>query len=273
MQLTSTLQRDRCTIYGSPRHGFDHSSADQADRSGTASVSPKATILVVDDEPDVREVLEEYFVAHGYMVIGAESASVAKTIAAQQSIDLALVDIHMPGEDGLSLARHLRERYATTAIVMLTSAGTAVDRIVGLEMGADDYVPKPFDPRELLARVKSVLRRTSSAGRADIGAERVRIGRCVLDLAAHRLIDEQGGEVAMSSLEFDLLKALAEHPNRALSRERILNLSQKKDWDPFDRSVDLRVMRLRKKVEPDPEHPRFIRTVRNEGYIFVPDGE
>jgi two-component system phosphate regulon response regulator OmpR len=235
-------------------------------------VSPKATILIVDDEPDVREVLKEYFVAHGYAVVDAESASAAKAMIAQHSIDLALVDIHMPGEDGLSLARHLRERYANVAIVMLTSAGTVVDRIVGLEMGADDYVPKPFDPRELVARVKSVLRRTSSAGRADIGAERVRIGRCVLDLAAHRLTDETGGEVAMSPLEFDLLKALAEHPNRPLSRERILNLSQQRDWEPFDRSVDLRVMRLRKKIEPDPEHPRFIRTIRNEGYIFVPDG-
>ncbi len=236
------------------------------------SVSPKATIMIVDDEPDVREVLEEYFTAHGYTVIAADSATAAKATAAAHPIDLALVDIHMPGEDGLSLARHLRERYVDIAIVMLTSAATVVDRIVGLEIGADDYVPKPFDPRELMARVKSVLRRTSSAGRAELGAERVRIGRCVLDVAAHRLTDENGKEVAMSPLEFDLLKALAEHPNRALSRERILNLNQQRDWDPFDRSVDLRIMRLRKKIEPDPEHPRFIRTIRNEGYIFVPDG-
>ncbi len=237
-----------------------------------ASVNPKATILVVDDEPEVRGVLEEYFIAHGYAAIGAESAAAAKTLAAAQAIDLALVDINMPGEDGLSLARHLRERYAKIAIVMLTSAGTVVDRIVGLEMGADDYVAKPFDPRELAARVKSVLRRTSTAGRAELGASRVRIGRCVLDVGAHRLTDEKGEDVPMSPLEFDLLKALAEHPNRALSRERILNLHQQRDWDPYDRSVDLRIMRLRKKIEPDPEHPRFIRTIRNEGYIFVPDG-
>jgi len=235
-------------------------------------VSPKATILIVDDEPDVREVLEEYFATHGYAALGAESADAAKALAAKHPIDLALVDINMPGEDGLSLTRHLRERYAKIAIVMLTSAGTVVDRIVGLEMGADDYVPKPFDPRELAARVKSVLRRTSAAARAELGAARVRMGRCVLDIPAHRLTDENGQEVAMSPLEFDLLKALAEHPNRALSRERILNLHQQRDWDPFDRSVDLRIMRLRKKIEPDPEHPRFIRTVRNEGYIFVPDG-
>ena len=239
---------------------------------GKAAMTARATIMIVDDEPDVREVLEEYFVSHGYAVHGAESAAAARELAAAQPIDLALVDIHMPGEDGLSLARHLRERYAQIAIVMLTSAATVVDRIVGLEMGADDYVPKPFDPRELAARVKSVLRRTSATGRAEIGAARLRIGRCVLDIEAHRLSDENGKEVPMSPLEYDLLKALAEHPNRALSRERILNLNQRRDWDPFDRSVDLRIMRLRKKIEPDPEHPRFIRTVRNEGYIFVPDG-
>ena len=235
-------------------------------------MSQKATILIVDDEPDVREVLEEYFTAHGYAAIGAESAGAARAIAAAHPIDLAVVDIHMPGEDGLSLARHLRERYARIAIVMLTSADAVVDRIVGLEMGADDYVPKPFDPRELLARVKSVLRRTSPEGRADLGAARVRIGRCVLDLATHRLADEKGREVPMSPLEFDLLKALAEHPNQPLSRERILNLSQQRDWDPFDRSVDLRIMRLRRKVEPDPEHPQYIKTIRNEGYLFVPGG-
>ena len=246
--------------------------AKDAKQSERATVSPTATILVVDDEPDVREVLEECFAGRGYSVLGADSAGAAKAIAAKQPIDVAVVDVHMPGEDGLSLARHLRERYTRTAVVMLTSAATVVDRIVGLEMGADDYVPKPFDPRELLARVRSVLRRTSAAARADIGAEKVRIGRCVLELDAHRLTDEKGAEVPMSSLEFDLLKALAEHPNRPLSRERILNLNTQRDWDPFDRSVDLRVMRLRKKVEPDPEHPRFIRTIRNEGYVFVPDG-
>jgi DNA-binding response OmpR family regulator len=251
----------------------DRTPARQRAGGGQKAVNPKATILVVDDEPEVREVLKEYLSEHGYNVVEAESADAAKTIAAKEPIDLALVDVHMPGEDGLTLSRHLRERYARMAIVMLTSRSTVVDRIVGLEMGADDYVPKPFDPRELVARVRSVLRRTSSAARGDLGAARVRIGRCVLDLAAHRLSDETGSEVPMSPLEFDLLKAFAEHPNRPLSRERILNLNQQRDWDPFDRSVDLRIMRLRKKIEPDPEHPRFIRTIRNEGYVFVPDGE
>jgi two-component system phosphate regulon response regulator OmpR len=235
-------------------------------------MNPKTTILIVDDEPDLREVLEEYFVGAGYTALIAESASKARTIAAQNSVDVALLDIAMPGEDGLSLARHLRERYRKLAIIMLTSAGTVVDRVVGLEIGADDYVTKPFDPRELLARVKSVLRRTSAVFSAEMGAERVRIGRCLLDRAAHRLTDDAGREVSMSPLEFTLLKALSDHPNRVLSRERILNLSGQNDWDPLDRSVDLRILRLRKKIEPDPEHPQFIRTVRSEGYIFVPAG-
>jgi two-component system phosphate regulon response regulator OmpR len=231
-----------------------------------------ATILIVDDEPDVREVLEEYFAGHGYAALCAESASAARALVATHTVDLALVDVNMPGEDGLSLARHLRERYAQMAIVMLTSAGTVIDRIVGLEMGADDYVAKPFDPRELLARVKSVLRRAVPNGRPCVGPDRVRIGRCELDLGAHRLVDDQGREVPMSPLEFDLLKAFARNPNQALSRERILSLDAQRDWDPFDRSVDLRVMRIRKKVEPDPGHPQYIKTIRNEGYVFLPGG-
>jgi DNA-binding response OmpR family regulator len=271
--MTTLTPSDSGTIHNSVCREAYHFLAGKARGNEIVAVNAKATILIVDDEQDVREVLEEYLGSHGYVALAAENASAAKTIAATHPVDLALIDIHMPGEDGLSLARHLRERYATMAIVMLTSASTVVDRIVGLEMGADDYVPKPFDPRELVARVKSVLRRTTSAGRSELGASRVRIGRCVLNLDAHRLIDEHGNEVAMSPLEFDLLKALAEHPNRALSRERILNLKQQGDWDPFDRSVDLRIMRLRKKIEPDPEHPRFIRTIRNEGYIFIPDGD
>jgi two-component system phosphate regulon response regulator OmpR len=235
-------------------------------------MSPKATILIVDDEPDLREVLEEYFVAQGYIALSAEGATAARALAAEHPVDVALLDIAMPGEDGLSLARHLRERYVKLAIIMLTSAGTVVDRVVGLEIGADDYVTKPFDPRELLARIKSVLRRTSVVFSAEMGAERVRIGRCMLDRAAHRLTDEAGREVPMSPLEFTLLQALSDHPNRVLSRERILNLSGRAEWDPFDRSVDLRILRLRKKIEPDPEHPQYIRTVRSEGYKFVPGG-
>ncbi|HTO42887.1 MAG TPA: response regulator [Burkholderiales bacterium] len=231
-----------------------------------------ATILIVDDEPDLRDVLQEYFVAQGYTPLCAESATAARALAAQHTLDVALLDITMPGEDGLSLARHLRERYARLGIIMLTAKETVIDRVVGLEIGADDYVTKPFDPRELLARVKSVLRRTSSELSAELGAERVRVGRCTFDRAAHRLTDETGMDVPMTPLEFTLLKALSDHPNRVLSREKILNLSGQSDWDPFDRSVDLRILRLRKKIEPDPEHPQYIRTVRSEGYKFVPGG-
>ncbi|MGH8663810.1 MAG: response regulator [Burkholderiales bacterium] len=246
-------------------------------------MSQPATILVVDDEPDVREVLQEYFAVHGFEVLAAADARAARALVQSHGVDVALIDIHMPGEDGLSLARHLREHYEGLAIVMLTSASTVVDRIVGLEVGADDYVSKPFDPRELLARIRSVLRRTSappircrsmkSSESPPAPTQLIRMGRCMLDLAAHRLIDPQGNEVPITPLEFDLLKAFAEHPNQALSRERILNLSQQRDWDPFDRSVDLRVMRVRKKIEPDPQRPQYIRTIRNAGYVFVADGE
>jgi DNA-binding response OmpR family regulator len=230
-----------------------------------------ATILIVDDEPDLRDVLRDYFVAHGYTALCADRASTARTFAAQHRVDAALVDVAMPGEDGLSLARHLRERYDKLAIIMLTAAGTVLDRIVGLEVGADDYVTKPFDPRELLARVKTVLRRTAATSE-DLGAERVRIGRCILDRPGRQLTDESGQEVPMSALEFTLLEAFTEHPNHVLSREQILNLSGNNDWDPYDRSVDLRILRLRRKVEPDPEHPQYIRTVRGGGYKFVPKG-
>lgn len=232
-------------------------------------MSERGTILIVDDEPALREVLEEYLTAQGYTALAAENAAVARALCAQQAVDLALLDIHLPGEDGLSLARHLRERYQM-GIVMLTGAGTVMDRIAGLEMGADDYLPKPFELRELLARIKSVLRRAS--GSAGLGASRVPVGRCVLDLAAHRLFDEAGVEVAMSPLEYDLLKAFTAHPNKVLSRERILTLATRNDLDPYDRSVDLRVLRLRRKIEPDTTNPRYIRSVRSEGYVFVPDG-
>ena len=233
------------------------------------SAFPKAALLVVDDEPDVREVLDEYFVSHGFTVQTAAHALAAREIVRANPIDLALLDISMPGEDGLGLARYLRERYSAMAIMMLTCADTVVDRVVGLEIGADDYVSKPFDPRELLARVKSVLRRTATSLRAEVGAERTRFGRCVLDLRTRRLTDRDGREVPMTPLEFDLLKAFASHPNQPLSRERLLSLGQQRELEPFDRSVDLRIMRLRKKIEFDPEHPQAIRTVRNEGYLFA----
>lgn len=236
-------------------------------------MSQQTTLLIVDDEAEVREVLVEYLEPRGYTTFAVANAAEARALLSRQPVEVALIDINMPGEDGLSLARHLREHYPALGIVMLTSASGVVDRIVGLEVGADDYVSKPFDPRELLARIRSVVRRTSGSERSAEGPRRIRMGRCTLDLAAHRLLDEDGTEIPISALEYDLLKAFAEHPDEALSRDRILNLTQSRDWDPFDRSVDLRVMRLRRKIEPDPQNPRYIRTVRNAGYMFCLEGE
>ena len=224
----------------------------------------------------MREMLEEYLLGQGYTVFCAGNAAQARELISQQHIDLALLDVRMPGEDGLSLARHLRERY-NIGIIMLTAASETMDKVLGLEIGADDYVVKPFDPRELLARVKSVLRRSHDistpaaipASNQARAAHIVRFGLCRLDLESHRLTTLEGDEVAITSSEYDTLKAFAEHPNKALSRERLLNLTQHRDWDPFDRSVDIRITRLRKKIEPDPAKPQVIKTIRNAGYIFV----
>ncbi len=244
-----------------------------------------ASILVVDDEPELREMVDEYLSAKGFVVLQAENGTAMRQVLAENSVDLVLLDVKMPGEDGFTLARYLREHYRV-GIIMLTAVADVVDRIVGLEMGADDYVTKPYDPRELLARVKSVLRRTNSeavdgARRADVqeGADSsqagsgMRFGRCVLDLDGHRLFDEDGSEIAITSMEFDLLKAFATHPNRVLSRDQLLDMAHNRDWDPFDRSIDIRIARIRRKIEVDPGKPQTIKTVRGAGYIFIPVGE
>ena len=228
-----------------------------------------ATLLVVDDEQELREMLEDYLARNNFRVLAAESALVARRIAVGEPVDLALIDVRMPGEDGLSLARHLRE-HTPIPIIMLTAAGEVVDRIVGLELGADDYVTKPFDPRELLARIRSVLRRASAPAAVRMGEGRVRFGRCVLDLDSHKLFGDDGEEVPLTSMEFDLMRAFAANPNRVLSRDQILNATQNRDWDPYDRSVDIRIARLRKKIEADPDKPQVIKTIRGGGYMFSP---
>jgi two-component system phosphate regulon response regulator OmpR len=199
-----------------------------------------------------------------------------RRVLEERAADLVILDINMPGEDGLSLARHLRAN-AKVGIVMLTAAGEVVDRNVGLEMGADDYLAKPVDMRELLARIRAVLRRMTAereAAREDPATptHKVRLGACELDLDAHKLYDTDGTEVPITSMEFDLLKAFAEHPNRVLSRDQLLDLAHNKDWEPFDRSIDIRIARLRRKIESDPAKPQVIKTVRGAGYIFVPAG-
>ena len=237
-------------------------------------------VLVVDDDPDVRDLLDDYLSGQGYAVIPADGAAAARSLLDAEKPDLVLLDVGLPGEDGLSLARHIRERFDIGSI-MISGAGETLDRIVGLEVGADDYVAKPFDPRELKARLKSVLRRYQRSARPDTQApantlepgphRRVPVGGCVMDLDSRQLYDGQGTEIPLTRMEFELLEVLVQRPNRPLTRDQILNLTQNRDWDPFDRSIDIRIARLRRKIEPDPDKPRFIRTVRGLGYMYVPE--
>ncbi|MEM7025974.1 MAG: response regulator [Pseudomonadota bacterium] len=231
-------------------------------------------IIVVDDEPEIRSMLVDYLGHVGFTVREAEDGATLRRILAEEPADLVVLDINMPGEDGLSLARFLRAN-TSVGIVMLTAAGEIVDRVVGLEIGADDYIAKPVDLRELLARIRAVLRRLGSGATEPAAAEAepvstMPIGECQLDLEAHRLYDADGQEVPITSMEFDLLKAFVEHPNRVLSRDQLLDLAHNKDWEPFDRSIDIRIARLRRKIETDPSKPQVVKTVRGAGYIFVP---
>ncbi len=238
-------------------------------------MSSSGQVLIVDDDASVRAMLAEYLSAHGYAVSQADAGEAMRAEIERSLPDIILLDIRMPGEDGLSLVRYLRTHY-DVGIIMVTASGELVDRVVGLEIGADDYITKPFDPRELLARVKSVVRRLQARAPADKPAQKqgtsqtVRVGRCSLDLEAHCLLDDTGAEIPMTAMEFDLLRVFASHPNRVLSRDQLLTLTRNREWEPFDRSIDIRIARLRRKIEPDSEHPQAIRTVRNAGYMFVP---
>jgi two-component system OmpR family response regulator len=228
-------------------------------------------ILVVDDDSDVRQMLVEYLGAHGYEVAAAANGAQMRAALELQVPDVVLLDLGLPGEDGLSLARYLREHHRV-GIIMVTAADGVVDRVVGLEMGADDYVAKPFDPRELRARLKSVLRRMHGDTAPAPAGERARprIGRCTLDVEARRLLDGEGNDIAITAMEFDLLKTFIEHPNKVLTRDRLLTLTRNREWEPFDRSIDIRIARLRRKVEVDPDNPLAIQTIRGAGYMFVP---
>jgi len=237
-------------------------------------------LMVVDDEPELRALLAEYFGRHGFTVRAAADAAEARRLVAEGAPDLALLDVNMPGENGLSLARWLRETQAGIGILMLTTAGEAVDRIVGLELGADDYLPKPFELRELLARVRAVLRRTQvlpaatpatvvTAAEPAPVTHRVAFGTCWLDLDERRLTAAGGAEIEITAAEFDLLALFARHPNRPLTRDQIMEQAHNRGWDVFDRSIDLRVMRLRRKIESNPDKPEVIKTVRNVGYLFA----
>ena len=239
-------------------------------------------LLIVDDDAGVRAMLTEYLGGHRYDVRVADSGTAMRAEIERDLPDLVLLDIRMPGEDGLTLARFLREHY-DVGIIMVTASGDVVDRVVGLEIGADDYVAKPFDPRELLARVKSVLRRMQARAKDDTGAAplaagaeasvavRVPFGRCLLDVESRRLFEQNGDEISMTAMEFDLIRVFAANPNRVLSRDQLLMRTRNREWEPFDRSIDIRIGRLRRKIEPDPgAEPTCIRTVRNAGYMYVP---
>jgi DNA-binding response OmpR family regulator len=236
------------------------------------------TIAIADDERDLRDAVAEYLQRQGYAVLTAGNAAEFRTLVADHSIDIAILDIAMPGEDGLSLARWLR-RVSRAGIIFASASGSAMDRIVGLEIGADDYLSKPYDLRELLARIRSLLRRLDAAPREvvtaapvnSLPARQLRFGGFVLDPQAKRL--SQGDTVVdLTAAEFELLAALASRPNRILSRAMLAEiLGSDASSADTDRRIDVRITRLRKKIEPDPDNPRHIRTIRGEGYVLATD--
>ncbi|CAN7264680.1 osmolarity response regulator transcription factor OmpR [Polaromonas sp. LjRoot131] len=233
-----------------------------------------ARVLVVDDEADLRSLLQRYLSDQGYAVRTLEDAKTLDTLLARERFDVLVLDVMMPGEDGLAVCRRLRAQGETIPIVMLTARGDPVDRIVGLEMGADDYLPKPFNPRELLARIQALVRRQRMLGAHSgplPGQGTVRFGAYTLKLEARRL-EKNGEDLPLTTGEFSLLQALALHPNRPLGRDRLIELAYGRDHEATDRSIDVQVMRLRKLIEADPSQPAHIQTVWGVGYVFVPDG-
>ncbi len=226
-------------------------------------------IVVVEDEPAQRQLLLDYLTKQGFRVTGFESGVGLRRMVERELPALVLLDVGLPGEDGFAIARWLREKSGKVCIIMVTAAGDTIDRVVGLETGADDYIPKPFDPRELLARIKSVLRRAGGTMSTTTGP-RVRMGRRVLDLDKRVLVDADGAEETLAASEFDLLKLFAENPNRPLARDWLLETVGHREMEVFDRAIDLRITRIRRKIEKDAAHPEAIRTVRGVGYMFVP---
>jgi two-component system phosphate regulon response regulator OmpR len=231
-------------------------------------------ILVCDDETDLREMLQEYLQKRGFAVRLAGDADQLRESIEEELPDLIILDINMPGEDGLSALRRLRSQ-SEIPVVMLTAAGETIDKIVGLEMGADDYLGKPVDLRELEARIKAVLRRRGGPDEhtKDKGTtgQYVQFGDFKLDMEAAKLTDPEGEEVQLTAMEFRLLKLFAENKSRVLNRDQILEQAHDRSWDPYDRSIDIRISRLRRKIEVNPQKPTIIRTVRGIGYVFDPE--
>jgi two-component system, OmpR family, response regulator len=242
-------------------------------------------IAVVDDEEKAREMVGDYLRMHGFSVMLCDGGRSLRAAIADQLPDLIVLDLNMPEEDGLSIVRDLKQRLSIP-VIMLTATASPIDRVVGLELGADDYLAKPCELRELLARIRSVLRRSAPTAPAGLAAaarapspaalpgdqRSVRFGTKWLDLDTRVLRDDDGRELPLTASEFMLLKAFADNPRRVLTRERLLDLANARDPDAFDRAVDVRITRIRRKIEPDPAHPTIIRTMRGSGYLFAPDG-
>ncbi len=230
-------------------------------------------ILVVDDDREIRDLVARYLRQHGYRVQSAADGVQMRRELADWSFDLVILDLMLPGEDGLTLCRRLRAD-SNLPVIMLTAMGEETDRIIGLEMGADDYIAKPFNPRELLARIKAVLRRTSGvsgAEKADADAPIHQFSGWTFNMASRELTSPQGVLTPLSAGEFDLLSTFVTHPRRVLSREQLLDMSRGREALPFDRSIDVQVSRLRRKIEADPASPVLITTVRGGGYMFTPE--
>jgi two-component system phosphate regulon response regulator OmpR len=232
-------------------------------------------IVVVDDDERIRELLQRYLVEAGFAVVTAEDSRALSQVLQREPVDLIVLDLMMPGEDGLSACRRLRASGNKTPIIMLTAKGEDVDRIVGLEVGADDYLGKPFNPRELLARIHAVLRRRPPPevpGAPAADEEKVAFGPYQIDLATRKLF-RHGSEIAITTGEFAMLKALVRHPRQPLTREKLALLARGRDYEPYDRSLDVQISRLRRVIEQDGiNSPRYIQTVWGVGYVFVPDG-
>lgn len=237
-------------------------------------------IMIVDDEAPAREMVGDYLKMHGFTVTLCDGGKSLRAAIDGSMPDLVVLDLNMPEEDGLSIIRDLKSRI-NVPVIMLTATASPIDRVVGLELGADDYVAKPCELRELMARIRSVLRRSAPAKAAAVEAapaksdkeQLVRFGTKWLDLEAQALRDDEGNEHPLTASEFGLLKVFAANPKRVLSRERLLELANARDAEAFDRAVDLRIMRIRRKIEPDPTKPAVIRTIRGGGYLFSPHGE
>lgn len=231
-------------------------------------------LLVVDDDPRLRDLLRRYLGENGFTVFVAENGVAMNRLWLRERFDALILDLMMPGEDGLQILRRLREQKDMTPIIMLTARGEDVDRIVGLEMGADDYIPKPFNPRELLARIHAVLRRRPAnevPGAPSMEGEVVKFGEFELDLGTREL-RKNGEPMPLTTGEFAVLKAFARHLGQPLSRDKLMEIARGREYEAFDRSLDVQVSRLRKLIEPDPSKPRFLQTVWGLGYIFIPDG-